>query len=170
MDIVDIDKLLLRHFRYHGRVREAGQLYLHLHYSTNRNKYKFVRIDLPQSTLYFATMGRRPKTNIPPQLSELLAAIAANVRDLRLAAGMTQTELAAQAKISLTTMNEIETKPLRDIRLSTLVAIASVMSVPVVRLLEGSDVNLSSRDHAKLVKAGEEILRITRKLRRSSED
>lgn len=81
-------------------------------------------------------MGRPPKANLPPDLTELLRQIGRNVSALRTRKRFSQTELSRRSKVSLTTINEIETRQFRDIRLSTLSAIARTLGVPVVRVLE----------------------------------
>lgn len=79
--------------------------------------------------------------------------------------GLSQAELARRSKVSITTVNEIETRQFRDVRLSTLSALARTLQIPVVRLLQSPDFDLSSRDQTQLLRASEAIFRITRKLR-----
>ena len=79
--------------------------------------------------------------------------------------GISQGAIAASAKISLTTLNEIETRRFRDIRLSTICSIARALSVPIVRLMTESDLKLKQSDQSRLLRASEEILNITRKIR-----
>lgn len=110
-------------------------------------------------------MGRPPKSNLPVEFAELLHQIGANIAFARKEQEISQAELARRAKISVTTLNEIETRQFRDIRLSTLSLIAKALALPVARLLDRSDIELSSRDQVQLLKASEAILRITRKLR-----
>ncbi len=111
-------------------------------------------------------MGRTPKSHLPPELVELLQHIGGNLIALRQEKNLSQAELARRARVSLTTVNEAETRQFRDIRLSTLTALASALDVPVTRLFVASDLEeLTSRDQAQLLKASEAILRITRKLR-----
>jgi transcriptional regulator with XRE-family HTH domain len=110
-------------------------------------------------------MGRPPKTSLPSDLSSLLRVIGANITALREEKGLSQAELARKSQVSTTTLNEVETRQFRDIRLSTLSSLARTLDIPVVRLLQSSDVELQSRDQVQLLKASEAILRITRKLR-----
>lgn len=84
---------------------------------------------------------------------------------MRLERKISQAALARQAGISITTLNEIETRRCRDIRLSTLSTIARTLGVSVNELLNKSDLKLNSGDRAQLLKASEAILRITRKIR-----
>jgi transcriptional regulator with XRE-family HTH domain len=111
-------------------------------------------------------MGRRPKSDLSPKLADLLKVIGRNIREIRQSQGLTQTDLAQRSKVSLTTLNEMETQAQRDVRLSTLVALAEVLSLPVAGLLMATDVRLESRDHARLLKASEDIQRIMRKIAR----
>ncbi len=109
-------------------------------------------------------MGRPPKSAIDPDLSRLLQTIGGNITDLRKAHGITLAELSARSKVSISTLNEIEKRRFRDIRLSTIAAIAKVFAVPVIQLLLGSDIKLKSSDRTRLLRASEDILRISRKL------
>ncbi len=110
-------------------------------------------------------MGRPPKSDLPHELGLLLKKIGNNIVALRQEKGLSQAELARRSKVSLTTLNEIESRPFRDIRLSTLFSIARTLEVPVIRLFEFSDIELNSRDQARLLKASEAIVQIARKLR-----
>ncbi len=124
----------------------------------------YVRMACQRHARYGLQMGRRPKADLPLELSQLLKQVGANLRDLRAAKGLTQAELASKSKVSPTTLNEIESRRFRDIRLSTLAALAKVLSVPVVRLLATSDVKVTSKDQARLLKASEDILNIARRI------
>lgn len=110
-------------------------------------------------------MGRVPKNNLAKRFSDVLQQIGLNIRYHRQEKNLTQAELARRAGISNTTLNEIETRQFRDIRLSTLSALAQALDVPLIHLIRDSDVEISSRDHATLLKATESILRITQRLR-----
>ena len=110
-------------------------------------------------------MGRPPKSSLPSELEDLLQAIGANLCEIRRENGISQAEMARRAKVSLTTVNEIETRQFRDVRLSTLIALASVLHVPVTRFMAATDLDLSDSDQARLLKASDTLLRITRKLR-----
>lgn len=109
-------------------------------------------------------MGRPPKSDLSPKLVKLLQQIGANIAAIRRDQNLAQAELARRAKISLTTLNEIETRRFRNIRLSTLCAIAQALNVSVHQFFMVSDVDLSSRDRQQLLQASESILRITKKL------
>jgi transcriptional regulator with XRE-family HTH domain len=112
-------------------------------------------------------MGRQPKTDLPADLRELLREVGANIAIFREEAGISQSELSRRSKISLTTINEIETRRFRDIRLSTLCSIAKALQVPVLKLLENTSIDVDSRDQAQLLKASEALWKITRKLRKT---
>ena len=111
-------------------------------------------------------MGRPVKTNLSDDLLETLQRIGRNISAARSEKGISQAELARQAKISTTTLNEIESRQCRDIRVSTLSAIAAALDVSVGKLFASSDIDLSSRDQAQLLKASEVILKISRKIKR----
>jgi len=110
-------------------------------------------------------MGRPPKSELPHELAALLRRISANLREARQKKGWSQSELGKQSRISLTTVNEIETRQFRDIRMSTLVSLASALDISAIELLKGSDLDLSSNDQAQLLRASETIMKISRKIR-----
>lgn len=110
-------------------------------------------------------MGRVPKKSLPATLAFVLQQVGHSVQELRKAAKLTQAELARRAGISLTTLNELETRQCRDVRLSTLSQIASVLNTPVARLLQVPDVRLSQSEQTQLLTASEAIVRIAKRLR-----
>lgn len=59
----------------------------------------------------------------------MLKALAENVKKHRESKGITQLELAAKAKLSISTISEVESRRVADVRLSTVVAIAEVLGV-----------------------------------------
>lgn len=109
-------------------------------------------------------MGRAPKNDLHPDLLKWLQQIGANVAALRDESGLTLSELSKRAKVSVTTINEIESRRFRDIRMSTIVALAHGLNVSPMALLRGSDIKIKSSDQNRLLKASEDILRITKKL------
>jgi transcriptional regulator with XRE-family HTH domain len=115
-------------------------------------------------------MGRKIKQNLPKDLSDLLELIGANLRDMRTSRGITQAALAKNSKVSTTTVSDLESKCARDVRLSTLTALARVLDCDVARLLVVSDLNLTAKDQARLLKASEDILKIARKVRPHSDN
>ena len=110
-------------------------------------------------------MGRPFKKNLPTELSDALSLIGRNIKYFREEKNLSQAELARKCKISTTRLNELESRPARDIRIATLIAISKSLDVPVISLLSKSNVDLSHRDQEILFKASEDILRITKKLR-----
>ena len=48
--------------------------------------------------------------------------------------------------------------------MSTIVSLAEGLGVSVLFILRGSDLKLRANDHSRLLKASEDILRITKKL------
>lgn len=109
-------------------------------------------------------MGRPTKKDLPPDLVKWLNQIGANVRSTRQELKLSQAEVSKRSKVSITTLNHIESQRSRDIRMSTIVALATGMGVPPLLLLRVSDIKLKSSDHSRLLKASEDILRITKKL------
>lgn len=61
--------------------------------------------------------------------------IAVNVRGLRRALGLDQGELASRADVSMQTVSNLETGRLKDIKVSTLEALARPLGVSVAELL-----------------------------------
>lgn len=111
-------------------------------------------------------MGRPPKTNLPEELKSLLTTIGSNLKIYREKAGLSQAELSHKSKISLTTVNEIESRSFRDIRISTLVSFSQVLKIPISALFSHSDlVFVPQSDQAQLLKASEAILQITKKIK-----
>ena len=113
-------------------------------------------------------MGRPPKKELPLDLSLLLKQIGVNITSFRLQLGISQAELAKRSKISTTTLNEIETKKYRDIRLSTLTSIARSLGTNVPGLLLMSDIKLDLNDRKRLLQVSEDLSKIVRTLK--SED
>lgn len=112
-------------------------------------------------------MGRAPKDNLPKELAEILAVIGANLTSARTEHQLTQIDLAKKSKVSVTTINEIESRRFRDIRISTLISLAKALDISFYNLLVSSDVSLERSDHAKLLKASEDIVRIVSKVKKS---
>lgn len=117
-------------------------------------------------------MGRPPKSDLPNDLKKVLTSIGRNIRALREKQDIKQAELARLAQISVATLNEIEVKCQRDIRLSTLTAIAQRLKVSVEHLLIGSDLeaDMSSSDKAQLLRASETLLRISKKIQKKEDN
>ena len=109
-------------------------------------------------------MGRPAKSDLPSELRDILHHLGANLIAAREERGMSQIDLANEAGISITTLNEIESRRHRDVRLSTLCAFSKVLKVSVIRLLHGSDLELDHRDQVQLLKASEAIFRISKKI------
>lgn len=109
-------------------------------------------------------MGRPFKSNLPKELASALDRIGANLRELREARGLTQAAVAEVSKVSTTTINQLESQRCRDVRLSTMVALAKALGCQVESLFAGTDIQLTTRDHARLLRASEDILRIVKKI------
>lgn len=108
-------------------------------------------------------MSRTPKLDLPPPLKKILKIIGLNIKSLRKEKEISQIDLAHRANISPTTLNEIESRCHRDIRLSTLVAIAQSLNVSTLELFVEGDLKLSRSDMDQLLQAGETIRRLTLK-------
>ena len=107
------------------------------------------------------------KLNGRKHLRALLNTLGLNVTSLRQSKGMSQVELARLSKISTTTINEIERHHITDMRLSTIIAIADVLGIPITRLLATSDVDLTRRDRTRILRATQLIMTILNRARRS---
>lgn len=110
-------------------------------------------------------VGRPFKKDISTDLLALLERVGRNIAYYRAERSLSQVELARKSGVSVTTLNEIETFKPRDMRLSTLFAIARALGIPPVQLMSAAELDLSAKDHATLLKASEAIFRITKKLR-----
>src|SRR6476646_5384874 len=82
-------------------------------------------------TLY--PMARRPREYTPDE-KILLAAVAARIRAHRLAAGLSQEELADLAKLSRSHISKVE-NPNSDLQLITLVRLARALKIPLSELV-----------------------------------
>lgn len=109
-------------------------------------------------------MGRPAKTNLTPALQSVLKTIGVNLRNLREDKGFSQSQLAEKSGVSLTTLNEIESKQHRDIRISTLVALASSLKVSVLELFVDSDLKMSKSDRDQLLQASQLLQKLSRKV------
>ncbi len=109
-------------------------------------------------------MGRPPKQKLAADFKELLEYVGKNIRAIRMEQGISQTKLAKDSGVSLTTLNEIESKYHRDIRLSTLSSFARILKVSVLEFFQESDLDLSTSDRQRLKKASEDLLILTQKL------
>jgi transcriptional regulator with XRE-family HTH domain len=80
-------------------------------------------------------MGRLKTEYRDPLLRKTLTNLARNLFEARTKSGLNQQDLATRAKISSSTVSEIERKDARDLRLSTLTALARVLDVDISWLL-----------------------------------
>lgn len=110
-------------------------------------------------------MGRKPKTNLPNDLVKTIRRVGANLHYYRLDAELTQAELSKAAQVSVTTINEMEARRCRDMRLSTLVSLAKALDVPLIKFFGESDLKLGSEDKQKLLRASEDLAVLIRKLK-----
>lgn len=108
-------------------------------------------------------MGRPAKTNLTPELKKTLKLIGVNLRNLREDRGFSQSLLAEKSGVSLTTLNEIESKQHRDIRISTLVALSKSLKVSVIELFLDSDLKISNTEQDQILQASQLLQRLARK-------
>ncbi len=109
-------------------------------------------------------MSRPPKTDLPDELKKVLQTIGLNLREVREDRGFTQLELSEKSGVSITTLNEIESKRHRDIRISTLVCLSESLKISVIELFLVSDLNISSSDRDQLLQASQVLQRLSRKI------
>lgn len=109
-------------------------------------------------------MGRPAKTNLSPELKAILKIIGSNLRALREERGITQAKLSESSGVSLTTLNEIESKYHRDIRVSTLIALCKTLKVSIIELFLDSDLDISSSDRDQLLQASKVLNKLSRKI------
>jgi transcriptional regulator with XRE-family HTH domain len=76
---------------------------------------------------------------------------------------LSQRAVAGKAGITLSTVNEIWTGAARDVRLSTLVALASALDRDVLQLMAGSDLSLTDPDKQDLETVWQRINRLYQK-------
>lgn len=104
-------------------------------------------------------MGRKPKQNLPKDLTALLQKVGAHVHYFRLKKHITQLQLSDKSGISVTTINEIEARRCRDIRLSTLSALSRALNISVLELMNGPQVQMDKQDKQSLLRASEDFLK-----------
>ncbi len=79
-------------------------------------------------------------------LSSLMRTLATKLKAYRSERGMSQSELARQSKVALSTINEIENQVISDVRLSTISALAKTLNKNSLELLSRSELDISDHD------------------------
>ena len=79
---------------------------------------------------------KRPNPGSGKVVAKYLSNLASNVRKYRIEAALTQQELATAAHLATTTIHEIESEKLGDVRLTTLCAIAKTLKKDPIKLIE----------------------------------
>ncbi len=108
-------------------------------------------------------MSRPTKTELPSELAKVLKVLSKNIKFLRKQEDLSQGDLASAAGISVTTLNEIESKAHRDIRVSTLVSIAESLDTNIIDLFLSPDAPHSPSDMEQLLQVSRTINRIVQK-------
>lgn len=111
-------------------------------------------------------MSRTPKSDLPPELKSVLKIVGKNLKSLRDDRGLSQSSLAEKSGVSLTTLNEIESKQHRDIRVSTLVSIAQALNVSLIELFLDTDIEISNSDRDQFLQASQVLQKLSRKLKK----
>lgn len=96
-------------------------------------------------------MSRPAKSELPKELSKVLKLVSQNIKTIRKQQGLSQIQLAEDAGISVTTLNEIESKANRDIRISTLVALAESLDASLLDLFLAGEGVPNSKDMEQLM-------------------
>ena len=108
-------------------------------------------------------MSRPAKSELPKELALVLKILSKNVRSLRKEKDLSQANLAKAAGISVTTLNEFESKGHRDIRVSTLVSIAETLDVSVIDLFLSSEHPTSSSEMEQLLQVSRTLNKLVQK-------
>ena len=109
-------------------------------------------------------MGRLKKQYEDKDLSEALATVRRKLVIFRESLDLSQNELARRSGISLSTINDIENGLASDIRLSTIVSLATALKKNPIELLIPSDLKLKDSDRKDLEAAYVILKRLTTKL------
>jgi DNA-binding Xre family transcriptional regulator len=80
-------------------------------------------------------MKRKKSKTEDPELSKALARLGKNIKALRELRGMTLQDLAFHSSLALSTVWEIESARVDDLRLSTVAALARALSVSIQELM-----------------------------------
>jgi transcriptional regulator with XRE-family HTH domain len=81
-------------------------------------------------------MGRLFKGIKSKEMEKIINNLSRNIRHLRDEKKLTTQELASDAKVSISTISEIENARIEDFRMSTIIAIAKVLDASPLSLLE----------------------------------
>jgi transcriptional regulator with XRE-family HTH domain len=81
-------------------------------------------------------MGRLFKGIKSKEMEKIINNLSRNIRHLRDEKELTTQELASDAKVSISTISEIENGRIEDFRMSTIIAIAKVLDASPLSLLE----------------------------------
>jgi len=108
-------------------------------------------------------MSRPTKSELPKELALVLKTLSKNIRSLRKEKDLSQADLAKAAGISVTTLNEFESKGHRDIRVSTLVSVANILNVNVLDLFLNSELPASSTEMEQLLQVSRTLNKIVQK-------
>ncbi len=95
-------------------------------------------------------MARTRKTYNDKGLTGAMQCIAKSLTAAREALGLSQRQLAKKSRIGLATINELESGATRDLRLSTIFALAKHLKADPREWLWESDVKLSHSDKSDL--------------------
>lgn len=80
-------------------------------------------------------VARQLKGITDRELAKLIRNLAKNVKEHRIAQGITQQTLAARSNMAISTIWELENARIEDLRLSTITAIAQTLKVDALKLL-----------------------------------
>jgi transcriptional regulator with XRE-family HTH domain len=105
-------------------------------------------------------MAKAETKNYPAEIVELYRHIAKNVRALRKEKELSQRQLALAVGMNQSTINELETDVIRDMRLSTVGKLAKALEVEISDLLVPKGFNVS----AKGKKEFKEALQVLKKI------
>ena len=94
------------------------------------------------------------------ELTELLRNVAFQLRQFRENEGLSQNELARRAKVSKTTVNDLENGVATDIQFSTLCQLARVLKKHPGELIVGSDLELSDNERKEYLRAYENFQQV----------
>ncbi len=85
-------------------------------------------------------MGRLFKGIKSKEMEKIINNLSRNIRHLRDEKKLTTQDLASDAKVSISTISEIENGRIEDFRMSTIIAIAKILDASPLSLLENNSI------------------------------
>ena len=93
-----------------------------------------------------------------------MSTIAKNLQSLRKEAGLSQTKLSKLSGVAASTINEIENLVVKDIRLSTISALAKILEVEPLEVITPSSFDFKNEEKEEFQQALKTLMKISKKM------